>query len=217
VATTFLTWVGISGYMSDGVEPDNAVAGSSFFFMCKSAAPEAPDSVKLLLTRNCFPVAGSPFAMTASSGEHGMVYSVAVPLDQAGGSYCYRFRAYVGGVEVASLPQSPTLPQAGPTVTSGGALTLSGVTAQRISGGIALTYALSKPAAVEVTVLNIAGRPITQLVSPDVQAAGVHTLSWNGRNAAGTRVPAGTYLVQVTANAAGGGSATGLCSVTLQR
>jgi hypothetical protein len=117
---------------------------------------------------------------------------------------------------VASLPQSPSLPQAGPTVTSG-ALAVSGVTAQQVSGGVALSYVLSAPAMLEATVLNMAGRPIAQVASSDVQAGGLQSLRWNGRNASGAAVPAGTYLLQVAANGADGASASALSAVSLSR
>ena len=48
-------------------------------------------------------------------------------------------------------------------------------------------------------------------------AAGTHRVLWSGLTAQGTRVPAGAYLVRVTARSEGGGEQTALCGVRLAR
>ena len=101
--------------------------------------------------------------------------------------------------------------------SGGGVLTVSAVTAQQVQGSVSLSYVLSAPATVEAAILNIAGRTIAQVNSSDVQGTGLQSLRWNGRNAVGSKVPAGTYLIQVTARAEAGDSPTSLCSVQLQR
>jgi hypothetical protein len=73
------------------------------------------------------------------------------------------------------------------------------------------------PSTVDATVLNIAGRPIAEVSSSDVQGVRLQSLRWNGRSTAGSQVPTGTYLIQVTARSDAGISATSLCSVRLQR
>jgi hypothetical protein len=217
-----LAWAGTAGYENEGVEPDSAPAGKPFTFKAKYTGP-APSAVQLFLTRNFMPVPGSPFAMHPEAEPPawpatGVIFTTGpVVLNQAGGAYFYRFRAHVGGVEVASLPQVPAPPQSGPIVTGGEALTVSGVTTQQVAGAVTLSYVLSTPAEVEATVLNIAGRPIAQVSSSDVQGAGLQTLRWNGRSTAGSKVPAGTYLIQVTPRSDLGDSATSLCSVQLRR
>jgi hypothetical protein len=214
-----LSWIGATGYTSEGVEPDSGAVGSSFTFRCKYQGPGAPTKVELSVYNGPYPIVGSPFTMTAEvSGNYtnGVVYWKMLQLNQVG-TCDYRFRAYSGGWEIASLPLMPAPPQAGPVVTSsGGTLAVSGVTAQQVGGGVSLSYALSTLAAVAVTVLNIAGKPIASLAGGE-QGAGVQTLSWNGRNAAGSAVSAGTYLIQVTARTEAGENATSLCTVRLQR
>jgi len=60
--------------------------------------------------------------MTNESGSTnwaaGVAFTQTVVLNDPGSSYFYRFRAYSGGVEIASQPQSPAPPQAGPQVVS---------------------------------------------------------------------------------------------------
>jgi len=229
-----LAWLGATGtyyaYQNDGVDPDSAGVGSPFSFRIKYTDPlgTPPDGwagdpvsgVQLSLFRNGVAMPGSPFAMTNEFGTsdwvNGVVFVHTLWLDQ-GGTYTYRFRAFVGGLEVGAMPKASDPAQAGPVVTGGGGLTVSGISAQQAGGGVALTYALSADAEVEATVLNMAGRPIAQLQSSGVQAAGVQALQWNGRNAAGSVVPAGLYLVRITARTTDGESASGLCSASIDR
>jgi flagellar hook assembly protein FlgD len=46
---------------------------------------------------------------------------------------------------------------------------------------------------------------------------GLSTLNWNGMTTLGTKVPAGTYLVRVTARSAEGTQAQGLTTLSLKR
>lgn len=95
-------------------------------------------------------------------------------------------------------------------------LTLSGLNAQQVGGGVSLTYALSAPAQVEALVHNMAGIVIARI--PLVaQAAGVQSLRWNGRNQAGSAVPSGLYLVTVRAVRPDGTAASELTALSLRR
>jgi hypothetical protein len=67
------------------------------------------------------------------------------------------------------------------------------------SGGASLAYTLSSSAEVSIRVLNAAGRVMDLPIRDDLQTAGPHTLSWDGRTQAGARVPAGMYLVEMEA------------------
>jgi hypothetical protein len=79
-------------------------------------------------------------------------------------------------------------------------LGLMGVTCAQAEGGrMALTYALSAPARVDVEVRNIAGRMVRRVAADRDCPAGQNTLVWDGADERGTRVPAGRYLVRVTA------------------
>lgn len=79
-------------------------------------------------------------------------------------------------------------------------LGLMGVTcAQADVGAIAVSYTLSAEAKVDVEVRNIAGRIVRRVAVDKACAAGQNTVVWSGVDERGTRVPAGLYVVQVTA------------------
>ncbi len=85
-------------------------------------------------------------------------------------------------------------------------LTLTGVSAQAmpISGGVVITYNLSKPAMVSIEICNISGVVIKRLGERSSTGTEVEMVLWDGRSDRGTRVPSGRYLVRVTAEAADG-------------
>jgi hypothetical protein len=83
--------------------------------------------------------------------------------------------------------------------------------------GVAITYTLSTDAAVSVHVMNLAGRPVRELVRGKEQAAGRSTLLWDLRNSGGSPVPAGSYLIAVTVRSDDGQSARAVSQVTITR
>ncbi|MBU0610371.1 MAG: hypothetical protein KKI08_20990, partial [Armatimonadetes bacterium] len=84
---------------------------------------------------------------------------------------------------------------------------VSAACAASTGAGAQITFSLSSEAEVSVTVSNIAGRVIRQIaVGP--QEAGLQSVLWDTRNAAGVRAPAGLYLVQISACAGDGTVAT---------
>ncbi|RLA40867.1 MAG: flagellar basal body rod modification protein, partial [Gammaproteobacteria bacterium] len=60
-----------------------------------------------------------------------------------------------------------------------------------------IRYTLNKSEAVTLTVFDISGKKIVDLVRGN-QAAGLHTVSWNGKNNSGQAVPSGTYVYRLT-------------------
>ena len=66
------------------------------------------------------------------------------------------------------------------------------------------------------TVVNVAGRPVRTLAADKPLEAGLQTLLWDRRAGNGLSVPAGLYLVRVTARAEDGGQSTGLATVALR-
>ena len=81
-----------------------------------------------------------------------------------------------------------------------GGLNLSGVSAQGMAGGgVAFTYALSQPAEVTAEVRNISGTLIKQFAAKPTAGGAVELLVWNGRSDHGSKVPAGRYLMRLTA------------------
>ena len=80
------------------------------------------------------------------------------------------------------------------------------------ASGAQITLNLASAAEVAVSIRNAAGREIAFL-RPGSLEAGLHSLLWNGRSRAGTRVPAGTYLLQVTAKTSDGAACAALTSL----
>lgn len=98
-----------------------------------------------------------------------------------------------------------------------GALTIGALSAAAADGRAQIVYSLSADAAVDVEVLNIAGVTVRRLVAERAQGAGPQQLTWDGRNNAGTAVPAGTYLVRITARTESGQQVSAVRSLQLGR
>ncbi len=97
-------------------------------------------------------------------------------------------------------------------------LLITGVTAQQVSGQrVAITYALSVSAQVDIQIRNIAGRVIQRVQAGTPNPAGLNTTLWNLTNAGGSRVPAGTYLCVITARTEDGQAASSLRPLTVTR
>ena len=94
---------------------------------------------------------------------------------------------------------------------------LAGLSATPTRAGAEVTFTLSGAADVSATVLNLAGRPVKRLQADRATAAGTHRLVWNAMGDNGLPVPAGRYLIEVTARAADGSVSRALASVTLDR
>lgn len=85
-----------------------------------------------------------------------------------------------------------------------GGLVVTGASATAVGSRVTVSYVASAPCKVTARVLNIAGR-VVRVIASDVPAvAGVNTLAWDGRNAAGSPVPAGRYLIELDAVADNG-------------
>jgi|GEM_PF-4688960 len=75
---------------------------------------------------------------------------------------------------------------------------------QSAAGGMMVTYDLSSAASVSIEVLNIAGRSVRSLVQARSMPAGSNEQLWDTRNAEGTLVPNGSYLIRIEAVAENG-------------
>jgi hypothetical protein len=73
------------------------------------------------------------------------------------------------------------------------------VSANPSSGAATISYSLGHAAEVRVQVLDMAGRRVATLES-GTTAAGVHQVSWDGRDAGGSPVGSGVYLVRMEAD-----------------
>ncbi len=85
------------------------------------------------------------------------------------------------------------------------------------NGGAEIVFTLGSDAAVEVTVLNIAGRSIRQLTTGQPSPSGLNRLYWDGRSSSSTKVPAGRYLVKLTARHEEGQQTCRISSVIIAR
>ena len=61
-----------------------------------------------------------------------------------------------------------------------------------------LTFSLSEDAAVKLSIVDVAGREVVQLLN-ERRGAGSHTLTWEGMDKAGRRVPSGIYFARIQA------------------
>lgn len=100
---------------------------------------------------------------------------------------------------------------------AGGALTIGAASAQGTAQGMTISYALSREATVTATVLNLSGRMIRTLGAGAMTAAGVNSLSWDLRSTTGTTVPAGSYLIRLTAAADDGQQASTIIPASVRR
>lgn len=79
-------------------------------------------------------------------------------------------------------------------------LAVSLAPAEARNGGVALTYTLTKPANVEISIMNLAGRVIRVINSGTQATAGVNSVMWDLRSQTGSKVPAGRYLMTIKAS-----------------
>jgi flagellar hook assembly protein FlgD len=96
-----------------------------------------------------------------------------------------------------------------------GTLAIMGLMGLQTRQGAAISFSLSTEADVTARILNIAGRPVRELVRDAAQEAGPGSLMWDLRSSSGSLVPNGLYLVELTARADDGqvSRATGKVSI----
>lgn len=99
---------------------------------------------------------------------------------------------------------------------SGSAVAISGVAAAATPHGSMISFTLAREAAVQTSILNLAGQEVAVL--PQVAlSAGFNTLLWDGRNKSGAKTPAGQYLVRVNARSRDGSQTQALAPFTVRR
>ncbi len=100
---------------------------------------------------------------------------------------------------------------------NGNTLVVSGVNARQAGdSGVSIAYTLSAAADVNIEMRNISGR-LVSTVPCDAGQAGLNSAFWNLRNAAGARVPAGTYLCSITARADDGTQTSSVRALSVGR
>jgi M6 family metalloprotease-like protein len=98
-----------------------------------------------------------------------------------------------------------------------GGLTLNVAAAVQTAGAAQVNYTLSRPASVTVTVMNIAGIVVRNVVQGQSGTAGVNVATWNLHNDAGNIVPSGRYLIQIEAVADDGQMVRTLGQININR
>ncbi len=105
-------------------------------------------------------------------------------------SESYTFTSQAGGARDFTITVRPR---------AEATLGLTASTRSLAGAGLEIAYTLSSDAAVDIEIRNIAGRVVRKIAQNRSATEGQNTLVWNGISESGTAVPAGTYLVQVTA------------------
>lgn len=90
---------------------------------------------------------------------------------------------------------------------AGELLAIRSLSVQPAAAAVQISYTLSAPATVAVDIINLAGRPVRTLPAAQ-REAGLATTLWDGRGSNGAKVPAGAYLVRITARSAEGQAVT---------
>lgn len=164
--------------------------------------PAGSDSTATLLWQNVHqsPRTVNPVLVDLQTGERRFMRTTSshtFAVSRQGG--VYRFR-------IEQTPQS-------------GLLRLSQV---RVSGGrstggrYTLSFHLSASAQVEASVFS-AGKLVRRLVGDTTRSAGIQQITWDGRDANGTALPAGIYLVEVKAAGVDGQVVRHTVPITLTR
>ncbi len=98
-----------------------------------------------------------------------------------------------------------------------GSLNIATAAAAQQGGAAVISYSVSQACRVTVTIRNIAGRSVKVLAADKVTAAGLQTETWNLSSEAGTKVPAGPYLIEIQARADSGQQARAMARINLTR
>jgi len=79
-----------------------------------------------------------------------------------------------------------------------------------------ISFSLSAEASVSVVVLRN-GQPVRELLTQSTRAAGINTVTWDGRDRNGVSLPAGAYTVEIRATGTDGQVARSMVPVVLTR
>ncbi len=78
-------------------------------------------------------------------------------------------------------------------------LQVMGLSTNTGGSGVVMKFSLNQSAQVAVTVLGLNGKPIRKIAHKAIGVQGLNTATWDGRDDEGRSVPAGFYLLQLTA------------------
>jgi C1A family cysteine protease len=210
-----LAWTGKSGFAADGINPDSGPVGTLFQFqvLYTDSLGNAPLTHDVVVRRN-----GKLYRQKAmrefacGSYRTGKVFAITIPLNHAGTyEYSFLFEDSTG----AAVSGDPALWQPAPTILGVTSAMVTSLTAMPSRTGAQMTFNLAAASDVTATVLNAAGRPVRTIVAAQPLEAGLQTLLWDRKADSGLPVPAGLYLIRVTARDAEGGQSTSMASLAL--
>src|SRR5262249_53499346 len=78
-------------------------------------------------------------------------------------------------------------------------LQVVGLSATPNRGSVVVSYSLNQSAQVTVTVLGLNGKPVRTVAHNGIGVQGMNAAAWDGHDDLGRQVPAGFYLMQLTA------------------
>ncbi len=210
------------GAQPDGIHPNQAPTGTIFNLRVDYDDLDSgePAYVRAHVLRaasgQLTEISGSPFEMSPMGEDFTgpVTYTVGVFIGEVG-HYRYYFEASDGVQNAIGEPSWHRM--RGPTVTGTGTAAVASVACAPAGDGAQISVTLSAAATVSAEIINIAGRVVKVVTTDRAMSEGVASLSWNGRNAAGARVPAGVYLVRLSALSDDGGRSQAIATLNLTR
>jgi hypothetical protein len=235
IAPPQLWCTGFPGRETDFLHPQTGVAGETrfkFTVLCSDGEGDTPVPRRIEIQKKRPDGEWGGFCsrvMTAWGGglSGGKCYSYQRKLFRAG-EYRHRF-VFADDDGPATGSEShgadATQWQDGPIVTESAAdgaaavagLPLTSLVAAPSATGVQISFVLGQTSAVDVRVLNIAGRPVRTVCRAKEFEAGRNELLWNAQSDNGLRAPNGTYLVEAVAKSADGGQTRALAVVRINR
>ena len=101
--------------------------------------------------------------------------------------------------------------------TPTGRLGISSLHWVQTRAGYSLNYALTKDAAVSAEILTLTGTVLNTLMQGEHRSAGENSFFWDGRDARGSFLPAGTYLCELTAETEEGERVQAVTAILMKR
>ncbi len=234
VATPQLWCSGFPGRESDFLHPETGVAGETrfkFTVLYSDGEGDRPVPRRIEIQRQRPDGQWAPFCsqvMTAWGGDprSGKCYSYQRKFRE--GEYRHRFvfedvngpatGAESRGADATQWQDGPIVTESATDVATGAAgLPLTSLLAAPSATGVQISFVLGSTSAVDVRVLNIAGRPVRTVCRAKEFEAGRNEVLWNAQSDNGLRAPNGTYLVETVAKSGHGEQTRALAAVRLTR
>jgi hypothetical protein len=192
--------------IASGTQPcDNAPGGSRATMAEMDAVPAPYGDIVALYASHCFISTVSALAYATSDLFHD-ISADPDPVSHTPFDAIYAQATNQGHVAITPLNAAWIKSEVEVSVTGVGPLAgahpnLRAPMPNPSSGPIMIVFTLDRPGAVDLRVFGVDGREVTRLAR-GVWDAGNHEVAWSGRDARGTNVRAGVYVVRFAANGA---------------